>query len=316
MFKRTIDIDGNEVRIKGITYGEYLDIIRSKINTNAMFIYHIGYHGIEDIYPLIINEDGVMVKYDRDEHYDTIFGDNFSFVSECADKILELSVVSEEERDYIKDQCYFSDYISDDARRMDLWDCRTCCEKRLFNQRICSRFNDEELDKMRKSAKYIPHDLLTKEEIESLNEDEEIDIIVEPEEKTNKNRRSLTSKVRREREKKEEENNERQNQKYEEGHRVQYSLNTDMHTWIKCPAYNPNREIQIDLQTVFRCLGNEKLLVSGGVAEQPNRFIEMTSYVKSNQADIQEKRTDKRKKLQDKENQKRSASKGGTTPPR
>lgn len=287
-------VEGEEVMLRGLRYGEFSHLLKNQtFNSRYMFIYEVGKLGIISV--LSLSDDNGRVEYDKEIHYDEMFNSFFEFVSMCTDIIIEMTLLTDEERRIIKDQCYFADYLHENPRAETAWDCRKCVETRMIMKRTCPRFGEEEIEKMKAMPKYIPEALL--EEGEEQNLEEMPTAPVAPKRK----RMSAAEQLAMQREAKAAA--ESVNYVKEE-----YTLRTDMHLWKECPVYIESSTLRLDMQAAYRCLGAESLLVSGGIIDQPNRYMEMTSFIKSIQNEIQEKRYDKKAKSASMEKQKRQES--------
>lgn len=303
--EKEIKVHGDTIRIRGLTFSEFTEICLMNATSEEGFssryrtVYLVGRYGIVGMDSLYDPSTQQLVDYDPKEHYDSLFEHNFEQISMCVDEIMKMTIVSEEERQLIRDQCYFHEYLSDKPpNASNLWNCRECCNNRLIAKRKCTRFDEEEIEKILKVANYIPYVLLNEEERENYFEVTEDDIIeVKAEEPSSRRKRTrLSDVVKKNREIAARQDAERANIEYKPD---EFTLRwSDMkYDFVNCPAHIPNPEHQIYLHTSFKCISNETLMIAGAMDVQPNRFIEYTGYIKMYNNEIHEKRMDKRKRV-------------------
>lgn len=290
---KTYVIEGEEVVIRGLTFEEVGRIQSEDYATQLLFCYDLLKFAIVDIPNLII--ENARVKYDPGVHFDEVFAENPEFIAECAEVAIKLTFLNEKERETIKSQIYFADFLHENEKVAHLWECRKCVEDKYIFKRKCPRFSAEEIQKIRTHKNYIPDVLL--------EEDEKIDPIelsgdsaeLKPDAKSQIAKRGFKDSIRKNKQKKE-------NNLTEEVVRDKFTLKTELYTWEICPVYTPDHDFNKNISTVFRCLGVESLLVDGGVYKQPFKFLEMTSAVKGAQNEVQNKRMDLSKKESSKSN--------------
>lgn len=299
-------VDGEEVVLRGLQYGEFFSILEKEIKSGYLFSYIICKKGIVDIHSLII--DGKKVKYSQEEHYDLLYESEPDFIAQCSEIILDMTIVKEKEAEKVKDLIWFSDYLSENEKTASIWDCKDCVEKRNIFKRVCPRYSKEEILEMRKDRDYTPYDLLTDEEAEverkrreAKEREEELSAIQAEEPKkidisSKMGKFSTKKRIADQRAKKEEQLENLKKSKSDlttPVESVKYTLKTPLYNFDECPVYNPNKELQKDLQVVFRCLQSESLMTDGSMSNQPFRFVELTSIVKSTQNEIQSARIKK-----------------------
>lgn len=271
------EVLGEKVRLRGLTIEEFYRLSNIKSKTEYLFVYHIAKDGIVSFEYV---EDQEVKKYQKTEvEFEALFSQNFEFVRECAFIILnQLTVVSEEEKDWIKSFIAFNYYLSDKEQTIkDLWSCKTCIERGSISKRRCTRFTEDIQNKIIKEG-YRPPEVfgqIEKKESESSKKNDGEDFISEANRKKLEKRNAKLSLKKT----KPVENPETPTQPEEP--QGAFVLKTLYYSWKTCPVYRGSEKFYRDFQLVLLSVSQDKYLFGGEVMKQPARFIEMLSEYKN-----------------------------------
>jgi hypothetical protein len=150
-FLGTVEIDGSIFHVKGLTVGEYCDLVmkmkREKIPKDSerwnSLIFDVALVDWENVF----TEDGEEFHFSS-ENRAYIDGESvFKIAKYCYD---ELTVLSDEERSKFQASIRFLYFCSEPKHEniVKTFDCQTCILKGLARTRMCGRFSDEQIEEL------------------------------------------------------------------------------------------------------------------------------------------------------------------------
>lgn len=273
------------VKIRGLKFGEMNDI-RKKINnkeynTEYALIFNVGKKVIMSFQ--YVDENNIVQVYKQNESNEEIY---FGLFEQAFDKVkeavrigMEMSSINEAEREFIHSHSAFNFYLSEkDDKAKELWQCDKCINAGLIYKRSCSKFDAETIERIKKG--YRPESVFneTKEEEkkETNLEETEIEKFQKAlEERRNKLKRANPSSSL-------------APKRDVQSERAAALPLSPHYKWTKCPVGIGTFEMYLDLNAVALASSSKTFqLVDGGIAEQPNKFIEWLSTYNNFQNEIQ-----------------------------
>lgn len=276
-FVKPFEINGVTFYIRGLTVGEYTDLLMSgalKNMTNRVWL-EIAYTGIVD-WSGFIDELGNHVPYSV-EVLDTWEAVDEGIEAGMEDMIVKvgqeifqnMTIPSDEEVDKFVASTRFLHFRSDPKNKSasESFNCEACLKKGLAKTRPCGRYTDEEIDREHKRLNNIPE--------EDASED-----VKKPVSKM-KNRYKASSSVKRPR-------TEEQAAKRKSG-----VITVGGFQYPECPVSYVDEWISSLSGILYNCAKSNLTFFSGGVSDQSFKLYQLQRIVAGEAGQIESEEMDK-----------------------
>lgn len=270
---KTLELNGTQVVVRGLTYGEFMSIRDERYNSMLLLSYDLCKIGIVDAE---IYADNTALKYSV-EYYDDYFIDNKDVISLAALEILDLTILNEDRLDGIKSALAYSHFTSSKKER---WECKKCILADKYRARKCSILTAEEMDEADKGT--LPLSIFPEGGAKALSIDTKpIQGVVTK--LSFKERKALVNGPK---------SAAQQPKRIEE-----YALKTKYYKHKTCPINAIDKTIAKYVGAASQAISNESMFVSGGILDQPNLLLEIKHAMQSFQNELHEvdRENDKKK---------------------